>query len=80
MTLIFFGICHSQQVIWSTPQNISASGNDSAYAELVVNENGRAVAVWQSQVGGNDVIRESHSSDGGVTWSTPTTLSLPGQQ
>ena len=71
MTLIFVGLCHSQQVIWSTPQNISLSGHHSGSAQVVVNENRIAVAVWKSQIAGHDVIRESHSTDGGASWSPP---------
>ena len=79
MTLIFIGICHSQQITWSSPYDLSASGEDNKQAKLMVNENGTAVAIWIRSDGTHDRIQESHSSNGGATWSTPKFISDAGQ-
>jgi hypothetical protein len=64
---------------WSTPEDLSAPGQDAYDAQVAVNDAGNAVAVWRRYDGSDDVVQFSGSSDGGASWSTPVTLSRSGQ-
>ena len=75
MTLIFVGICHSQQITWSKPFTLSQTGLFAAEPEIMVNENGTIIAVWSINNGTNFVIQASRSTDGGRTWTNPQDLS-----
>jgi hypothetical protein len=66
-------------VSWSTPVNLSASGQDADHPQVAVDGSGNAVAVWQRFDGRNYIVQSRGSSDGGASWSTPENLSLPGQ-
>jgi len=61
----------------STPQgantpNLSGIGAADSAASVAMSGN-NAVAVWVFPLGGFDVVQTAQSSDGGVTWSNPTT-------
>ncbi len=65
-------------VTWSTPEDLSAAGQDAYDPQVAVNDAGNPVAVWRRYDGSDDVVQFSGSSDGGVSWSTPVTLSVAG--
>ncbi len=64
---------------WSTPVNLSVSGRDADLQQVSMDGSGNAVAVWQRFDGSNTIIQSSRLAAGGVSWSTPENLSLPGQ-
>ncbi|MBI5345711.1 MAG: exo-alpha-sialidase [Chlamydiae bacterium] len=62
---------------WSEPSRISNAGFD-ATTPIVQMKGSNAVAIWQNSDGTNDAIQVSNSTDYGVTWSAPQTISLDG--
>jgi LPXTG-motif cell wall-anchored protein len=62
---------------WSTPVNLSLPGGDAYSAEVEIDSNGLAIAVWQ-RYDGSDYIIQSSKSLNGAAWSTPVNLSLTG--
>lgn len=57
-------------ILADDPQAITAEGpNEATLCELT---DGRLTALYR--VGGNDFLQQKFSSDGGLTWSEPTTL------
>jgi hypothetical protein len=63
---------------WSTPVDLSASGQDANSPQVSVDSKGLAIAVWNRSDGSNYIIQSSTSQSGG-TWSTPVDLSASGQ-
>lgn len=63
---------------WSTPVNLSASGQPAANPRISYDSSGRATAAWERSDGSNAIIQTSNSLNGG-TWSTPVNLSAAGQ-
>jgi hypothetical protein len=63
---------------WSTPVDLSASGQDAYVPQVSVDSTGLAIAVWTLYDGSNDIIQSSTSQSGGI-WSTPVDLSAIGQ-
>jgi len=63
---------------WSAPATISDTAQ-SAGSPHLVSEGGEVTAVWERFDGSNGRIQASTSTDAGVTWSTPDTLSVAGQ-
>ena len=63
---------------WSTPVNLSASGEDSDVPQVTVSSTGLATAVWYRDNGSNYIIQSSTSQNGGA-WSTPVNLSAAGR-
>lgn len=59
---------------WSTPVSISAAGEDAGGPQ-VVTDGTTTTATWTRFDGSDDRIQLASSSDGGVTWGTPVTLS-----
>lgn len=67
-------------VSWSTPTSTPqgadtpdlSAGGAADVAPQVAMSGDTAVAVWALTTGGFDVVQTAHSSDGGVTWSDPT--------
>jgi PKD domain-containing protein len=61
---------------WSAPENISLAGEAAAfYPEVSIDGDGNAIAVWQRQVPGQNVIRAATLPAGG-SWSAPEDISL----
>jgi hypothetical protein len=63
---------------WSTPDNLSQTGQDAELPKIVVDVTGRATAVWRIYDGTNWLIQASTRPFGGA-WSAPDNLSLSGQ-
>jgi LPXTG-motif cell wall-anchored protein len=63
---------------WSTPVNLSASGEDSDVPQVTVSSTGLVTAVWYRDNGSNYIIQSSTSQNGGA-WSTPVNLSAAGR-
>lgn len=61
-------------VTWNTPRTLSASGPSQPYPQIATS-NSLITSTWRLFDGTNHRIQASSSSDGGVTWSTPITLS-----
>lgn len=59
---------------WSTPANLSAAGGDAG-APQVVSGGTTITATWVRFDGSDDRVQLASSSDGGVTWTIPITLS-----
>jgi len=59
---------------WSDPINISTPGENAREPKLVVDQNGRAIAIWTSDVGDVGVVQSSSRPEDGV-WSEPVTIS-----
>jgi LPXTG-motif cell wall-anchored protein len=59
---------------WSTPVNLTLTGQDAFFPQITVSSTGLATAVWQRNDGSDDIIQASTSQNGGA-WSTPVNLS-----
>jgi hypothetical protein len=59
---------------WLTPQTVSQTGYDAAQQQVAFDQNGDAIAVWQSWGGINPVIAAAARPAGG-SFSAPQTLS-----
>jgi hypothetical protein len=64
---------------WSTPGDLSLTGQDADSPRVSADGSGNAVAVWRRSDGDNNIIQSSRSSNGGLSWSTPENLSESGQ-
>jgi len=73
MAVLFATTCFAQQVIWSTPIDLSTSNSNTP--DIKINENDIAVAVWVWNNGSFNVIQERHSFDGGINWTPPQVIS-----
>jgi len=62
---------------WSTPANLSATGQTANNPHITVDASGRATAIWAHWNGANNIMQAS-SSLNGATWSTPANLSATG--
>jgi hypothetical protein len=61
---------------WSLPSDLSDTGQHAYNPQVTMDETGHVVAVWERHDGlSYYIIQGSHSSDYGVTWSTPSDLS-----
>jgi hypothetical protein len=63
---------------WSTPEDLSASGQNAFDPQVTVDSTGTAIAVWSRSNGSNTIIQASTRPSGG-SWSTPVDLSETGQ-
>ncbi len=65
---------------WQTPVTLSAPGEKTAQEtpQVAVDEQGDAVAVWQSSSGTSNAAIEGAVRPAGGKWQTPLTLSAPG--
>jgi hypothetical protein len=63
---------------WSTPVDLSATGEDAYDAQITVSSTGLATAIWSRYDGEYDIIQSSTSQSGGA-WTTPVNLSAAGQ-
>lgn len=63
---------------WSAPEDLSVAGEgDWLGPQAAIDAGGNAIAVWQRQITGPDVIRAATLPAGG-SWSAPEDLSLAG--
>lgn len=66
-------------VSWSTPVDLSLSGQSADLPQIVAAGSDNVVAVWQRSDGSNQIIQSSSSANGGASWSVPANLSASGQ-
>jgi|GEM_PF-2129953 hypothetical protein len=65
---------------WTTPQTLSQMGQDYHGHRLAASADGtRVTGVWSLDDGTDWRVQTASSSDTGATWTTPQTLSDPGQ-
>jgi hypothetical protein len=64
---------------WSPPDDLSAAGQDAQFAQIAVDADGNATAVWKRFNGTNDIIQSSTKPFGGIWQTTPDDLSVLGQ-
>jgi hypothetical protein len=65
-------------ITWSTPVTVSGAGQDAFEPRLVTNGT-TITTVWYRFDGSKYRIQGASSTDGGTIWSTPVTISEPGQ-
>ena len=63
---------------WSTPANLSPTGQDASNPQITVAVSGLATAVWDRYDGTNFILQASTSLDG-AAWSAPANVSTAGQ-
>jgi hypothetical protein len=63
---------------WSAPVALSEAGADGWDPQVAVGRGGAATVVWRRSDGSGDRIQAASRSSG-ATWSSPTSLSAPGQ-
>lgn len=63
---------------WSEPTNLSLIGRSATAPQVAIDPTGNAVAIWTRNDGANSIIQASTQTFGGG-WSTPVSLSNPGQ-
>jgi hypothetical protein len=63
---------------WSTPVDLSATGEDAFDPQVTVSSTGLVTAVWTRNNGSHDIIQSSTSQSGGA-WSPPEDLSATGE-
>ena len=59
---------------WSAPQRLTWNGGESDYPAIAVDPGNRIHVVWQDDSPGNCEIFYKHSTNAGVTWSSPVRL------
>lgn len=64
---------------WSVPTNLSPPGQTATNPQVIIDQNGNAVAIWERSNGMHLVIQASTLPRNG-SWSTPVDISLPGQE
>ena len=63
---------------WSGSVAISSAGGAAVRPQIV--SNGSIItAIWTRSDGANDLVQGASSTDGGLTWSTPATISAAGE-
>ncbi|MBH0116988.1 exo-alpha-sialidase [Salinibacterium sp. NG253] len=70
-------VSNDRGVTWSRPQALSAAGAEVSTPELAVAPDGTVVSVWSIGATGDRMVQSRRSTDGGVSWSEPTSLSSP---
>ena len=63
---------------WSTPADLSATGQHAFEPQITVDGSGLATAVWRRYDGINNIV-QARTSLNGAAWSTPANLSATGQ-
>ncbi len=63
---------------WSAAEDVSLPLENAESAQVTVDGNGLATAVWSRYNGSNDIVQSSTSLNGGA-WTTPVDLSATGQ-
>ena len=63
---------------WSTPVDVSTTGGDAAFPQIVVTGTNALSAIWYRNNGTNNIVQSSLSADNGANWSTPVNVSTTG--
>ena len=63
---------------WSTPDNLSAAGQNATVPQVAIDSSGNAIAIWLRSNGTNAIVQAATRPAGG-SWSTPEDLSAAGQ-
>ncbi len=64
-------------VSWSTPADLTVVTDNTPQPHVAIDSVGRAIAVWENNVGGYYVVQTKSSLDGGLNWSAAVSLSQP---
>jgi len=64
---------------FGSPQNLSAVGEDAGYADIVVNDDGRAIVVWERSNGTHTIVQAATRLADAASFGAPQDLSVPGQ-
>jgi uncharacterized repeat protein (TIGR01451 family) len=63
---------------WSSPTDLSESGQNAAQAQVAIDRAGDVIAIWERSNGTNTIIQAASRPAGGA-WSVPENLSAAGQ-
>ena len=66
---------HAATGTWGAPADLSAVGVNAFGAQVAVAGDGTIIVTWYGDNGSGSVVQTARSTDGGVTWGTPVTLS-----
>lgn len=64
---------------WSSPEDLSAPGQNATVPQIAIDSSGDAVAVWLRSNGANPIVQTASRPAGG-SWSAPENLSTAGQE
>ena len=64
---------------WSTPVDLSATGQNATVPQIVAAPNNTLTAIWYRSNGANNIVQTASSTDAGATWSAVVDLSATGQ-
>lgn len=59
---------------WSSPVELSSSGETTSLSNLALNGRGAGVATWQIKIGNTATIYARFTTDAGATWGAPETV------
>jgi hypothetical protein len=77
-TSIVQGAVRAAGGAWQTPVNISAAGQNAETADIAVDPQGNAVAVWGRSIGTTSIVQGAVRA-AGETWQAPVNLSTASQ-
>lgn len=66
-------------VTWSQPHTLYASGRTSSLQIAMSSDGSHALVIWQNFDGTDSTVMAMATSDGGVTWNEPVSISPDGQ-
>lgn len=69
---------HSQSLNFLTPVDISVTSTGATNPQIDFNSSGNGICVWSQTVGANTLILAARTTNFGVSWETPVTISTPG--
>lgn len=75
ITVLSSSISLDNGATWSIPVQISNPSSSSYESQLIRASNGTLVSVWYQDLGSGNQIFSSRSSDEGLTWSSPASVS-----
>lgn len=64
---------------WSPTVDLSEIGQDASEPQIAIDSSGQLVALWKRSDKQNFIVQATTSSLGSTIWSTPVSLSLPGE-
>jgi hypothetical protein len=78
LTRVYVAVSDDSGVTWDDSTALSVAGRNAAFADMAMTDDGlNMVNGWKRFDGSDWPAQATGSSDGGVTWSAPATLSAP---